>query len=197
MGMEEAFYALYDEPEALKELIDFMVDWEIKLAAEQIKYLKPDVVFHHDDWGSQINSFMDPEMFDELLTPAYKRVYGFYKEHGLLVVHHSDSFAANLVPSMIEMGIDVWQGCLSTNDLPALIKQYGGQISFQGGIDSTRVDHVDWTKEEVSKVVEETCRACGTKYFIPSNTMGGPGSIYPGVYETISEEIDRMSKIMF
>lgn len=197
MGMEEAFYALYDEPEALKELIDFMADWEIKLAAEQIKYLKPDVVFHHDDWGSQINSFMDPEMFDELLTPAYKRVYGFYKEHGLLVVHHSDSFAANLVPSMIEMGIDVWQGCLSTNNLPELIKQYGGQISFQGGIDSTRVDHVDWTKEEVSAAVEEACRACGTKYFIPSNTMGGPGSIYPGVYETISEEIDRMSKIMF
>ena len=25
-------------------------------------------------------------------------------------MHHSDSYAANLVPFMIEMGIDIWQG---------------------------------------------------------------------------------------
>ena len=27
-----------------------------------------------------------------------------------VIVHHSDSYAATLVPYMIEMGIDVWQG---------------------------------------------------------------------------------------
>lgn len=197
MGMEETFVNFYDEPEEMMDLINFMADWEIELAKEQIKYLHPDVVFHHDDWGSHISSLLSPEMFDEFLLPAYQRVYGFYKENGCLIVHHSDSYGANLVPSMIKMGIDVWQGCLSTNNLPELIKQYGGQISFQGGIDSTKLDHEGWSREEIRKEVESVCRACGTKYFIPSNTMGGPGSIYPGVYEAISEEIARMSREMF
>lgn len=197
MGMEETFINLYDEPECLKELFEFLADWEIELAKEQIKYLHPDAVFHHDDWGSQISSFMSPEMFDEFLTPAYKRVYDFYKENGCIVIHHSDSYAANLVPSMIKMGIDVWQGCLSTNNIPELIKEYGGQISFMGGLDSTQADHVNWSPEEVSRIVEKACRENGTKYYIPCNTMGGPGSIYPGVYEAMTAEIDRMSTIMF
>lgn len=197
MGMEEAFIAFYEEPEAVHDLIDFLTDWEIKVLEEKIRHLKPDLLFHHDDWGSNISSFLSPEMFDEFITPAYKKVYGIAKEHGLIIVHHSDSYCANLIPSMIEMGIDVWQGCLYTNNVPELIKKYGGQISFQGSIDSTRVDHPKWSEEEIRKVVEEECRANGTKYFIPSITQGGPGSIFPGVYESIAKEIDRMSSILF
>lgn len=41
---------------------------------------------------------------------------------------------------MIEMGIDVWQGCMETNNLPELIRKYGGKISFMGGIENRAVD---------------------------------------------------------
>ena len=37
---------------------------ELCRQAEEIcKYLKPDGLFHHDDWGSQTSTFMSPEMF--------------------------------------------------------------------------------------------------------------------------------------
>lgn len=196
-GMTNAFIYFYEEPEAMHELIDFLADWEIELAKEQIKYIHPDVIFHHDDWGTHQSSFISPEMFDEFFTPAYKKVYDYYKENGCIVVHHSDTYAANLVPSMIKMGIDVWQGCISSNNVPELIKKYGGQITFMGGIDSTKVDIPDWTEDIIAKEVEEVCRACGTKYFIPCNCMGGPGSMHEGVYETEAKYIDKMSKIMF
>lgn len=137
-------------------------------------------------------------MFKEYFEPAYKKVYGFYKEHGVeVIVHHSDCFAANLVPSMIEMGVDIWQGTMSTNNIPELIEKYGGQITFMGGIDSGRVDRPDWSKEAIAKEVEKVCRENGTKFYIPCNTMGGPESIYPGVYDTITEEIARVSKEYF
>lgn len=133
--------SLYEEPEAMHELIDYITEYELKYAAELVKYIKPDCIFHHDDFGSQSSSFMSPEMFDEFLVPAYQKIYGFYKENGVeLIVHHSDSYAANLVPYMIKMGIDIWQGCLTTNDIPSLIQKYGGQISFMGGIDSGLID---------------------------------------------------------
>lgn len=188
----------YEEPEAMHELVDYITEWELQYAAEICKCLKPDAIFHHDDWGTQQSSFMSAEMFEEYFEPAYKKVYGYYKEHGVkLIIHHSDSFAANLVPAMIRMGIDIWQGTMSTNNIPELVEKYGGQITFMGGIDSGKVDRKDWTRESIAKVVEEACQSNGTRFYIPCNTMGGPESIYPGVYDTISEEIARVSKQYF
>ena len=44
---------------------------------------------------------------------TYKEIYKYWHDHGVeMIVHHSDSYAATLVPYMIEMGIDIWQGAL-------------------------------------------------------------------------------------
>ena len=198
MGMEDAMMGLYEEPELMVELIDMLSEYEIAHAKEVIKYLKPDALFHHDDWGSQISSFMSPEMFEEFYLPAYKKVYGFWKANGVeLIVHHSDSYAANLVPYMIEMGIDIWQGVMSTNNTPELIKQYGGQITFMGQLDSGPLDHQDWNVESIEKAVEKACTECGKDYFIPCLTQGLGISSFPGVYDAASKAIDDMSRKMF
>jgi hypothetical protein len=198
MGMDDTLIAFYEEPEALKELIDYITEYEVGYAKLLCENYRPDVIFHHDDWGSYKSSFMAPEMFAEFIVPAFKKIYGYYKSHGVeLIVHHSDSYAANLVPYMIEMGIDIWQGCSTTNNVPELIKKYGGKISFMGDIDNGVVDREDWTKELIEREVRRACETNGKLYFIPNTTMGGPMSSYPGVYEAVSEAIDKMSKEMF
>ncbi|MFY9139170.1 MAG: uroporphyrinogen decarboxylase family protein [Thermacetogeniaceae bacterium] len=197
MGMENALIAFYEEPELMHELIEFITEYELAYAKEVIDHIRPDAIFHHDDWGTQRNSFLSPEMFKEFFVEPYKKVYGFYKDNGVeLIVHHCDSYAANLVPYMIEMGIDIWQGCMTTNNIPELIKQYGGQITFMGGIDSGVVDFPGWNQEIVEREVEKACQN-GKLYFIPSLTQGLNISSFPGVYEAVSEAIDRMSKKMF
>ncbi|WP_411680607.1 uroporphyrinogen decarboxylase family protein [Clostridium thailandense] len=198
MSMEDALMALYEEPEAMHELIDAITQYELDFAKVLVEKLHPDCIFHHDDWGSQKNSFVSPEMFEEFFLPAYKKIYGYYKENGVeLIVHHSDSYAANLVPYMIEMGIDVWQGVMNTNNIPELIKEYGGKISFMGGLHSGLIDFPDWTPENCVKHVEEACKANGTKYFIPCLTAGLPKGYFPNVYETVTDAINEMSKKMF
>ena len=103
MGMEDAMISLYEEPEAMHDFIDFLADWEIELAKEYIKYVHPDCLFHHDDWGTQKSLFMSRDMFDEFLLEPYKKIYGFWKANGVeVIVHHSDSYVADLIPSMIE-----------------------------------------------------------------------------------------------
>ncbi|MBK5244910.1 MAG: uroporphyrinogen decarboxylase [Eubacteriaceae bacterium] len=198
MSMEEALMAYYEEPEAMHELIDYIVKFEMKMAKEFIDHLHPDALFHHDDWGSQINSFISPAMFEEFFVPAYKKIYGYYKDNGVeLIVHHSDSYAANLVPAMIEMGIDIWQGVMTTNHVPELIKEYGPKITFMGDIDSGVIDFPGWTQENIAQKVETACRRCGKLYFIPGASQGMNVSSFAGVYEATDEEIDRMSKEMF
>jgi uroporphyrinogen-III decarboxylase len=198
MGMEDALMSYYEEPEAMHELIAYLTEYELQYAQQLIDNLHPDALFHHDDWGSQISSFMSPETFKEFILPAYKKIYGFYKDNGVeLIVHHSDSYGVILVPFMIEMGIDIWQGVMNTNNIPELIKEYGGQISFMGGLHSGEIDFPNWTPEIVMEHVARACQECGKHYFIPNLSQGAPISSFPGVYEATSEAIDKMSAEMF
>lgn len=195
MGIEECLMNLYEEPEEMHALLDALTEYEIGYAEQVCAHWPIEAVFHHDDWGTQISSFMSPAMFREFFVPRYKKIYDTYRKLGVkLIVHHNDSYGANLVPYMIEMGIDVWQGCLSSNDLPALIKQYGGKISFMGGIDNGAVDRVDWTQEQIDAYVAKTCTECGKQYFIPCMCAGLPGSAFPGVYGAVSRAIARFSQ---
>jgi uroporphyrinogen-III decarboxylase len=190
--------AFYTNPDEMHEIIDMIADWEVKYAEQIIKYIKPDALFHHDDWGSQLSSFISPAMFEEFILPAYKKVYGYYKAHGVeIIVHHSDSYGENLVPFMIDMGMDVWQGVMSTNNIPEIIKKYGGKITLMGGIDNGKVDREDWTKAAIHEEVFRACRDYGTKFYIPCTTMGDPASIYPGVYDAVMDEIDKATKELF
>ena len=130
----------------------------------------------------------------------WNNIYCYYKDHGVeLIVHHSDSYAANIVPYMIKMGIDIWQGCFPQNNLPELINEKGfaGKITFMGEIETRLLDLPDWTQEAVVAEVERACRKCKGPSFIPCLTSGLPGSSFPGVYEAVSAEIDRMSKELF
>lgn len=198
MEIQNCLIAFYEEPEAMHELIDFLTEWELAYAEELCSHYHPDALFHHDDWGSQISTFLSPEMFEEFYYPAYKKVYGYYKSHGVeVIVHHSDSYAETLVPMMIDMGIDIWQGVMTSNNIPEMIRKYGGQITFMGGIDSAKVDHPNWTPEEVERETAKACAEFGPKYFIPCTSQGGPMSVFPGVYQAVTEAIDRQSKIYF
>ena len=99
LEIQNCLMAFYESPDEMHELIDAITQFELDYAAEVCKYLKPEGLFHHDDWGSQQSTFLSPDMFREFIKPAYMKIYHYYKDHGVkLIVHHSDSYAATLVP---------------------------------------------------------------------------------------------------
>ena len=189
-SMDQALMYFITNPDEMHDLIRYLTDYELENAENICRYLKPEAIFHHDDWGSETNSFLSPDMFNEFFLEGYKQIYGYYHDHGVeFVIHHSDSYAANLVPSMIEMGINAWQGCMSTNNVPELIAKYGDKITFMGAIDNKFVDFDGWTDADCRKAAQNAIDACGMKAFVPCITEGGPGSVYPGTYMSITEAI--------
>ena len=187
------YYMEYEDE--MHDLVKYLTDYELEMAEGICSNLHPDAIFHHDDWGSETNSFLRPELFADFFLDAYKQIYGYYHDHGVeLVIHHADSYCANLIPYMIEMGINVWQGCMKTNNNPELIKKYGDKITFMGEIDNKFVDYEGWTEEAVEKVTREAIARCDSMTgFIPCITQGGPGSVYPGTYKVIWDTIDKIN----
>lgn len=198
MGFEDALLNLMMEPQAMHELLDYLTEYKLAYCKLIVENLQPDVVLAHDDWGFKSNLFMRDTVWREFFKPRYAKIYGYLKENGIIVMHHSDSFGEPIVPDMVEIGIDIWQGILPQNDIPKLQKITYGKMLLMGGIDSALVDIKDYDEEVIRAEVR---RACDTYVpgggFIPCLTYGGEGSIYPGVNDIIMDEIRKISPTYF
>ena len=192
-GLENALIHYLEYEDEMHDLIRYLTEYELRLAEKICSRLHPDALFHHDDWGSETNSFLRPGLFEDFFLEPYREIYQYYHDHGCeFVFHHSDSYAANLVPYMIGMGIDVWQGCMHSNDVPGLVRKYGGKITFMGEIDNKFIDFDGWTPKDCERAGYEAIERVGSlKHFIPCITQGGPGSMYPGAYRCLWDGIDR------
>ena len=197
-SMEEALMAYITNPDEMHDMIRYVADWELELAEGICSHLHPDAIFHHDDFGTETSSFLDPEMFADFFLEPYREIYGYYHDNGVeLIIHHADSYCANLVPTMIDMGIDVWQGCMHSNNVPALVEKYGEKMTFMGNIDNKFVDFDGWTEGDCARAAKDAIDACGMKYYVPCITQGLPGSVYPGAYEAITKAIDAINSEKF
>lgn len=198
MGFEDTLMNLLLEPEAMGELLDYILEWKMEYAHLIIENLHPDVILSHDDWGAKDRLFMQPDTWRELFKPRYAKLYGYIKSQGVQVVHHADSYCREIANDMIDVGIDVWQGVLPSNNIPALQKELKGDLLLMGGLDAGKIDVEGWTREMIA---DEVAKACREYYpgggFIPCITYGTPESVFPGVFETITEEINKQSAIYF
>jgi uroporphyrinogen-III decarboxylase len=198
MGFEDTLMNMLEEPEAMMDLLDIIGEYRLSYMKLLVDNLKPDVILSHDDWGTKNSMFMSPEIWREMINPQYVKIYGYAKEHGVIVMHHADSFMEPIVEDMVELGIDIWQGVLPQNDIVKLQDQLQGRMTLMGGIDAAIVDHKDTPEDVIRAEVRRACSTYGPGGgFIPCMTYGGPGSIFPHVNEIVSDEIDRYNQEVY
>ena len=197
-SIDQALIYYMTNPDEMADMIEYLKEYELRIAEGICSRIHPEALFHHDDWGSETNSFLRPSMFEDFFVDAYKEIYKYYHDHGVqLIFHHADSYCVNLVDDMIEMGIDVWQGCMQSNNVPELVKKYKGKITFMGDIDNKSMDFPGWTKEDCRKAAVRAMEENGMYSFIPCITQGGPGSVFSGSYQALSDEIDKYNAEKF
>lgn len=152
----------------------------------------------HDDWGSKNSLFVSPEVWREFIKPQYTKTYKYMKDHGVIVMHHADSYMEPIVEGMVEIGVDIWQDVLPENDIVKLQKQLNGRMTLMGGIDASIVDRADSTEEDIRKEVRRACETYGPGgHFIPCITYGGPGCLFPHVDPIIDDEIAKYNKEVY
>ena len=189
MGFEDTLSNLYEHPDEMHELIDYITDYRLKYVQMLIDNLHPDVIFSHDDWGTKNALFMKPEMWREFYKEPYRRFYGYIRERGVIAIHHGDAYLADIVEDMAELGIQCWQGVLPENNIPALQERLQGRMILMGGIGAA-IDRADATEAEIRAYVRRALEEYTPGgHYIPSITYGLPGAVYPQVDAAIDAEI--------
>lgn len=194
MTFEDTLMNLLLYPKEMHELIEVVADFRLEYMKLIVENLHPDVICSHDDWGSEHAMFMHPDTWREFFKEPFRRLYSYLHSQGVLVMHHADSFCEPIAEDMAEIGIDIWQGVLPTNDIVGLSRRLDGRMALMGGVSSV-IDREDSTEEEIRREMRRVLDSYSRlKGFIPSYTYGGPGTIFPHVLPVIHEEIERYNR---
>ena len=194
MGFEDTLTNLYEHPQEMHELIEYITEYRLGYVKLLIDRLQPDVIFSHDDWGTKDALFMKPEMWRAFFKEPYRRFYGYIRSRGCIAIHHADSYLAPIVEDMAEIGNQVWQGVLPENDIPALQRRLKGRLVLMGGMGAA-IDRADAGPEEIcAYAARRLAECCPLGHFIPSITYGLPGTVYPHVDRYINEAIDEYNR---
>ncbi len=98
-----------------------------------------DGVLLGSDWGTQLDLIMSPDTWEDMIRPGEQREYDLVHSFGKDVWVHSCGNICKVIPSLIEMGLDVLNPvqpeCM---DLAALKRDFGDKLAFWGGISTQK-----------------------------------------------------------
>lgn len=143
LGFEELMMAPYTQPDGLEALLDRLADLIIAIINEWGKVGGVHGFMTWDDWGLQTSLQMKAETFREFHKPRYKRIVDAAHHNGMHYIWHNCGQILEMIPDMIEIGVDVVQ-----LDQPRLMgsrklaEEFGGRICFWNTVD------IQWSARE-------------------------------------------------
>jgi len=198
MGFNEGLCALYEEPEEVEALLDYMLEHSLYITKNLLHYYKPDGYYLLDDSATKLNPFISPEIFDKLFVPRYEKCLELARNDNVPIFYHNCGRCEDLMPSMVDIGVGIWDPAQVQNDLPAIKKRYGRKLAINGGFEYRMPDtwpNVD--EEEVRNTVKETfARLAGDGGYIFSGMVSSLDFGDPTVQKVngwIADEAKKLS----
>jgi uroporphyrinogen decarboxylase len=160
LGMENMFIKMYTEPELVESILEKIMDYYMKVSSRIFDEAADliDIFFIGNDFGSNTGPLLDVSLFDRFIVPQLRRLAELGHQYGLKVMLHCCGGFRELIPSMIDAGLDglhaIQPSCRGM-DLGELKKEFGDSIVFNGCIDSNFV-LIQGTPDHVRQVTERT-----------------------------------------
>ena len=159
VGFENAAIALIDEEqqEDVHKLFSRLADLYIDYIRRFHEHYGAMHVCIHDDWGTQRGLTFSPDVHTEMIRPYIQRVIDAVHAMGMSYEQHSCGKVVQLIPAMIEIGVDTWLGqdLGDLNNKDALIAEYGDQFKFGVTLAKLSTTDLEASKPEIRAIVEK------------------------------------------
>jgi hypothetical protein len=161
MGFSEGLCAMYEEPETVYELFEFMTDFYYGIATKVIDLIKPDIIGLGDDTASERAPFISPQTYRELLLPFYSKFAQMGVLRGCPINMHNCGKSGVFFDDLVRIGVTSWEPVQLSNDISEIQKRYGRHLVIGGGWEGRgRLTEPDVTDEEI----RESVRVCLDSY---------------------------------
>jgi uroporphyrinogen decarboxylase len=165
-GFDDFLYRMAGEPEFVQRFFGIILDYQHRV--DEIYYAAVGPYIHFttsgDDFGSQNSPLLSPAMFHDAVLPCLARRISHIREftHAAFF-HHSCGAIRPLIPDLINAGVDILnplQPQAAGMEPEALKRDFGGSLTFYGGIDTQRILPLG-TPDEVAAETRRVIRALG------------------------------------
>jgi 5-methyltetrahydrofolate--homocysteine methyltransferase len=135
IGLEDTMKMAAEDRDFLEELLEISTEWCVKFCAAAIKN-GVDFVWPADDVAFKTGLFLPPALMREIWAGRMKRICAPAVSAGKPVMFHSDGKVDDLIPMLLDMGVDCVHpvdpyGC----DYREMKKKFGSAVCFAGNID--------------------------------------------------------------
>lgn len=174
MGFSEGLTAMFEEPDEVMALFEYLADFYDEVFAKAIEYYKPDVMCILDDTATAINPFISLGMYREMVKPYHERLAKIARDRGVLINMHNCGRCEDFIDDWLDMGVSIWNPAQTMNDLVGIKEKYGNKLTLVGCWDSSGPPAWPGATEEL---VRSEVRKC-IDTFAPGGGFVFWGSIY-------------------
>ncbi|MCL1794119.1 MAG: hypothetical protein FWG34_09635 [Oscillospiraceae bacterium] len=140
-GMENYFVKMHTDPKLVISVTERVVDFYLGMNKKLFDEYAPEVdaCFFGNDFGTQLDLMISPEMFKKFVMPYQRKIAAQAKSYGLYAILHSCGSVVKAIPEIISAKIDGLhpiQALAAGMDAENLAKKFGGKIVFIGGVDT-------------------------------------------------------------
>jgi len=159
-GYENYFVDLLDNPVFCHELMEQMTERHLELLDELLK-LPCDGIIFSDDYGDQRGVIIGPPLWREFVKPYLKKLYERVHQAGKMTFQHTCGSVFDIIPDLIEIGLDVLQS-LQPEAMPVyeIKKRYGRDLRLWGGFGTQQL-LPQGTPEEIRAEIRRLRRELG------------------------------------
>jgi len=157
MGMENVLSAMAANKSFMHEFLDRILEYDVRVIRNACS-LPLDGFRFGDDWGCQNGIIMGPHMWREFIKPRIKKLYSVVKSHNKFVLIHCCGKVDEILPDLIECGVDIFNPFQpEVMDIHKIKEEFGARLAFFGGISIQQTlpfGTVDETKNDVIRLIE-------------------------------------------
>jgi uroporphyrinogen decarboxylase len=155
------------EPEFYDELVEQIAVHQLQII-DRLVELPVDGIMFSDDWGYQQGMLLGPARWRRFIKPRLARMYERVHRVGKFTLSHCCGNVVDVVPDLVEIGLDVLESVQPEAMNPYELKEhYGQEMTFWGGLGSQSVIPFG-TPQEIREEVARLCRemSCGGGYIL-------------------------------
>ncbi len=143
IGQEDFMIWMHTKPDVVHAIIHHVVDYEIEATRRFLEATDGmlDITYFGNDFGTQRGLFISPQMWQEFIRKPLKRYFDVSHDYGCKVMKHSCGSIRDIIPCLIADGVDILdpiQVAAYGMDLAGLVRDFGADLCFHGGVDTQR-----------------------------------------------------------
>lgn len=173
-GIENFLADMAGAPEFAAGLLRKIIEKNLVMLENVLSIPAIDGVLLGSDWGSQQDLLMSPACWEEMIRPGEQAEYDLVHSYGKDVWVHSCGNVEKILPSLVEMGLDVLNPIQpEAMDLAWLKDRFGADLAFWGGV-STQQTLPYGTPDDVrreARQVRDRMSAGGGYIFSPAQAI--------------------------